>query len=144
MTGLRDVSKARVGDTITLASAAWHSPAAAWVAEDSQANGVRDHFSDLSQSYPKLRDAVEKLKLNDAALSFEPENIPSIGFGFRTGFLGLLHMDIVQERLSREYDLDLVLTAPSVAYVITFTGGEQRTIHTRLPPLRRCGSAPRR
>ena len=73
---------------------------------------------------------MEKLKLNDAALSFEPENIPSIGFGFRTGFLGLLHMDIVQERLSREYDLDLVLTAPSVAYVITFTGGEQRTIHT--------------
>src|SRR4029079_1861977 len=65
----------------------------------------------------------------DAALEFEPENIPSIGFGFRTGFLGLLHMDIVQERLSREYDLDLVLTAPSVAYEIVKTDNSVTTVH---------------
>ncbi|MEK7075695.1 MAG: hypothetical protein AAB948_02810 [Patescibacteria group bacterium] len=87
-------------------------------------------FPTSAEDYPELRDAMEKLKLSDAALSFEPENIPSIGFGFRTGFLGLLHMDIVQERLSREYDLDLVLTAPSVAYKITLTNGQEKVIHT--------------
>jgi GTP-binding protein LepA len=87
-------------------------------------------FPTSAEDYPMLRDAMEKLKLNDAALSYEPENIPSIGFGFRTGFLGLLHMDIVQERLSREYDLDLVLTAPSVAYKIVLTNGKELAIHT--------------
>jgi GTP-binding protein LepA len=129
VTGLRDVSKARVGDTITV------KEAAATVQQLPGYKTVKPMvyatiFPTSAEDYPKLRDAMEKLKLNDAALSFEPENIPSIGFGFRTGFLGLLHMDIVQERLSREYDLDLVLTAPSVAYVINFTSGEQRTIHT--------------
>jgi GTP-binding protein LepA len=87
-------------------------------------------FPTSAEDYSALRDAMDKLKLSDASLSFEPENIPSIGFGFRTGFLGLLHMDIVQERLSREYDLDLVLTAPSVAYHIVKTNGEKMTIHT--------------
>jgi GTP-binding protein LepA len=128
VTALRDVSKARVGDTITLLKDK---------AKVEQLPGYKhvkpmvyaSIFPVSGDDYPLLRDAMEKLKLNDAALEFEPENIPSIGFGFRTGFLGLLHMDIVQERLTREYNLDLVLTAPSVAYVIKTTKGDQKTIH---------------
>ncbi len=129
VTGLREVGNARVGDTITLFSER----------EKSDALPGYKHvvpmvyasiFPVSGDEYPMLRDAMEKLKLNDAALEFEPENIPSIGFGFRTGFLGLLHMDIVQERLTREYNLDLVLTAPSVAYEIINTKGEVAKVHT--------------
>ncbi len=129
VTGLRDVSKARVGDTITtikdkdkVAQLPGYKHVVPMV--------YASIFPVAGDDYPLLRDAMEKLKLNDAALEFEPENIPSIGFGFRTGFLGLLHMDIVQERLSREYDLDLVLTAPSVAYEIVQTDGSITTVHT--------------
>lgn len=128
VTGLRDVSKARVGDTITLkeGSNILQLPGYKQVKPMVYAT----IFPSSAEDYPLLRDAMEKLKLNDAALVYEPENIPSIGFGFRTGFLGLLHMDIVQERLSREYDLDLVLTAPSVAYKIELNSEEEKTIHT--------------
>ena len=123
VTGLREVSKARVGDTITLFSERQTTtalPGYKHVVPMVYA-GI---FPVSGDDYPLLRDAMEKLKLNDASLEFEPENIPSIGFGFRTGFLGLLHMDIVQERLTREYDLDLVLTAPSVAYEIITMNNE--------------------
>ncbi len=128
VTGLRDVSKARVGDTITLSSqksATTPLPGYKHVKPMVYAT----IFPVSGDDYPLLRDAMEKLKLSDAALEFEPEHIPSIGFGFRTGFLGLLHMDIVQERLTREYNLDLVLTAPSVAYKVVKTSGEGVLIH---------------
>ncbi|GAC1412709.1 MAG: translation elongation factor 4 [Candidatus Doudnabacteria bacterium] len=129
VTGLRDVSKARVGDTVTLKE---------YKEEIAQLPGYKQVkpmvfatiFPTSAEDYPALREAMDKLKLSDAALQYEPENIPSIGFGFRTGFLGLLHMDIVQERLSREYDLDLVLTAPSVAYKVALTNGLEKVIHT--------------
>lgn len=128
VTGLRDVSKARVGDTITVFDRK---------TDVEQLPGYKHVkpmvyatiFPVSGDDYPVLRDAMDKLKLSDAALEFEPINIPSIGFGFRTGFLGLLHMDIVQERLTREYNLDLVLTAPSVAYHIVTTSGKDLYVH---------------
>ena len=127
VTGLRDVRKARVGDTVTAGSAdAVALPGYKQVKPMVYAS----IFPTSGDDYPLLRDAIDKLKLNDAALEFEPEHIPALGFGFRTGFLGLLHMDIVQERLSREYNLDLVLTAPSVEYKINFKNGKTKIIHT--------------
>lgn len=128
VTGLRDVSKARVGDTITTIAARTIAKALPGYKQVTPMvyAGI---FPVSGDDYPLLRDAMEKLKLNDAALEFETENIPSIGFGFRCGFLGLLHMDIVQERLSREYDLDLVLTAPSVAYKIVSSNSTEKIIH---------------
>ncbi len=135
VTGLRDVRKARVGDTISTTQTAEALPGYKQVKPMVYAS----IFPTSGDDYPLLRDAIDKLKLNDAALEFEPESIPALGFGFRTGFLGLLHMDIVQERLTREYGLDLVLTAPSVEYKINMsTGGgsasggknNQKIIHT--------------
>ena len=117
-TSLRNVRLVRVGDTVTLASAqAISLPGYKQVKPMVYAS----IFPTSGDDYPLLRDAIDKLKLNDAALEFEPESIPALGFGFRTGFLGLLHMDIVQERLTREYNLDLVLTAPSVEYKINMS-----------------------
>jgi GTP-binding protein LepA len=128
VTGLREVSKARVGDTITqYTTRAEVEPLPGY--QHVTPMVYASIFPVSGDDYPLLRDAMEKLKLNDAALEFEPENIPSIGFGFRTGFLGLLHMDIVQERLSREYNLDLVLTAPSVAYKIILNNNKELIVH---------------
>ncbi|OGE80407.1 MAG: elongation factor 4 [Candidatus Doudnabacteria bacterium RIFCSPHIGHO2_01_FULL_45_18] len=134
VTGLRDVRKARVGDTITNASSKVE-PLPGY--KQVKPMVYASIFPTAGDDYPLLRDAIDKLKLNDAALEFEPESIPALGFGFRTGFLGLLHMDIVQERLTREYGLDLVLTAPSVEYKVILKNNQTKTIHTpaELPDL---------
>lgn len=129
VTGLRDVSKARVGDTITLLSERTKTEALPGY-KHVKPMVYATIFPVSGDDYPSLRDAMEKLRLSDASLEFEPEHIPSIGFGFRTGFLGLLHMDIVQERLTREYDLDLILTAPSVAFKVIKTSGEEVTVQS--------------
>jgi len=139
VTGLRDVRKSRVGDTITTAAAPLSAGRASLTKGGREAlPGYKQVkpmvfagiFPTSGDDYPLLRDAIEKLKLSDAALDFVPENIPALGFGFRTGFLGLLHMDIVQERLTREYGLDLVLTAPSVEYKLKMKNGSIKSIHT--------------
>jgi GTP-binding protein LepA len=128
VTGLRDVSKARVGDTVTLFEGRQTvQPLHGY--KHIQPMVYATIFPASGDNYPLLRDAMEKLKLSDASLDFEPLNVPNIGFGFRTGFLGLLHMDIVQERLTREYGLDLVLTAPTVAYRVVKNHGDEEIIH---------------
>jgi GTP-binding protein LepA len=122
-TGLKAVADCRVGDTLTLAT----RPAAAPLAGYRPAKPMvfAGFYPTLSEDYTTLRDALEKLRLNDASLVYEPDNSQALGFGFRAGFLGLLHLDIVQERLEREYDVDLIATSPSVEYrVITHTGEE--------------------
>jgi GTP-binding protein LepA len=114
ITGLKDVSKLRVGDTLT----SERRPAAAPLPGYKEVKPMvfAGLFPTDSDEYPELRDALERLKLNDAALFYEPETSQALGFGFRCGFLGLLHMEIVRERLEREFDLDLLVTAPNVAY----------------------------
>ncbi len=123
---IKDVRQARVGDTVTLADRPAAQPLEGYRAVQPMvfcgiypADGA--HYTDL-------RDALEKLQLNDASLTFEPETSVALGFGFRCGFLGLLHMEIIQERLEREYDLDLITTAPSVVYKLTLTDGQEITI----------------
>ncbi len=119
---IKAVGDARVGDTITLVE----TPAAEPLPGYTEAKPMVfcGLFPTDSDQYPELREALEKLKLNDAALSYEPETSTAMGFGFRCGFLGLLHMEIVQERLEREYNLELITTAPSVIYRVTTIGGE--------------------
>jgi GTP-binding protein LepA len=128
VTGLREVARARVGDTMALTKDASRVTALPGYRQV-KPMVYATIFPSSGDQYPQLRDAMDKLKLSDASLEFEPEHVPSIGFGFRTGFLGLLHMDIVQERLSREYGLDLVLTAPSVAYRIILSDGSETVVH---------------
>jgi GTP-binding protein LepA len=127
VTGMKELEKVKVGDTIS---------------DVNDKNLLLPGYKEVTpmvfaslfpsdaDDYPKLKDSIAKLKLNDASLTYVAENIPAIGFGFRCGFLGLLHMDIIQERLSREFDLDLVITTPSVEYKIIKTSGEEIIIHT--------------
>jgi GTP-binding protein LepA len=114
ITGLKDVSRLRVGDTLTADRHPADEPLPGY--KDVKPMVFAGLFPTDSDEYPELRDALEKLKLNDAALFYEPETSQALGFGFRCGFLGLLHMEIVRERLEREFDLDLLVTAPNVAY----------------------------
>ncbi|HWG56182.1 MAG TPA: translation elongation factor 4 [Gaiellaceae bacterium] len=128
ITGLKDVSRLRVGDTLTTERAAAAAPLPGY--KEVKPMVFAGLFPTDSDEYPELRDALEKLKLNDAALFYEPETSQALGFGFRCGFLGLLHMEIVRERLEREFDLDLLVTAPNVAYrVIERPGAEAREVH---------------
>ena len=128
ITGIKEVTELRVGDTLT----SRERPATEALP------GYREVrpmvfcglFPIDTDRYEDLRDALDKLSLNDAALSFEPETSDALGFGFRCGFLGLLHMDIVRERLEREYDLELLATTPNVRYEVKLIGGEMVEVHS--------------
>jgi GTP-binding protein LepA len=118
---IKNVKDTSVGDTITGAESAAAEPLPGY--RPAQAMVYCGIYTEDGSKYPDLRDALEKLQLNDASLSFEPESSVALGFGFRCGFLGMLHMEIIQERLEREFDLDLVTTLPSVIYEVTKTDG---------------------
>jgi GTP-binding protein LepA len=128
ITGLKDVSRLRVGDTITSERRPASEPVPGY--KEVKPMVFSGLFPTDSDDYPELRDALEKLKLNDAALFYEPETSQALGFGFRCGFLGLLHMEIVRERLEREFDLDLIVTAPNVAYRVKPPNGDWVEVHT--------------
>jgi GTP-binding protein LepA len=123
ISGVKDVRQARVGDTITTSSGGAKEPLAGYSHPKPMV------FSGLypvdGDEYPELRDALDKLQLNDAALVYEPETSTALGFGFRCGFLGLLHMEIVRERLEREFDLSLISTAPNVVYRVVMESGRE-------------------
>ena len=126
ITGVKEIDRIKVGDTITLARNPANDPLPGY--KEPKPMVFSGLFPTDGDDYEKLREALEKLRLNDASLSWEPETSKALGFGFRVGFLGLLHMEIVRERLEREYDLDLVATAPSVAYKVTLNDGSEITI----------------
>ncbi len=128
ITGLKDVSELRVGDTLTSDKGGAAEPLPGY--KEVKPMVFAGLFPTDSDQYPELRDALERLKLNDAALFYEPETSQALGFGFRCGFLGLLHMEIVRERLEREFDLDLLVTAPNVAYRVRPMNGEWIEVHT--------------
>jgi GTP-binding protein LepA len=127
ITGLKDVSRLRVGDTLTSRARPAAEPLPGY--KDVKPMVFAGLFPTDSDEYPELREALEKLKLNDASLFYEPETSQALGFGFRCGFLGLLHMEIVRERLEREFDLDLLVTAPNVAYRVRTKSGEEVEVH---------------
>ncbi len=127
ITGLKDVSRLRVGDTLTSEARPAAQPLPGY--KDVKPTVFAGLFPTDSDEYPEVRDALEKLKLNDASLFYEPETSQALGFGFRCGFLGLLHMEIVRERLEREFDLDLLVTAPNVAYRVRTKAGEEVEVH---------------
>jgi GTP-binding protein LepA len=128
VTGLKDVSELRVGDTLTEEGRPAAGPLHGY--KDVKPMVFAGLFPTDSDDYPELRDALDKLKLNDAALFYEPETSQALGFGFRCGFLGLLHMEIVRERLEREFDLDLLVTAPNVAYRVKPLNEDWVEVHT--------------
>ncbi|REL30550.1 translation elongation factor 4 [Thalassotalea euphylliae] len=133
--GIKEIHGAPVGDTITIAKKEADAPLPGF--KKVQPQVYAGIFPISSDDYENFRDALNKLSLNDASLFFEPENSSALGFGFRVGFLGMLHMEIIQERLAREYDLDLITTAPTVNYEVETTRGEVLQIDnpTDLPPI---------
>ena len=128
ITGIKDVSQLRVGDTLTTKAGAASEPLPGY--REIKPMVFCGLFPVETDLFPDLRDALEKLSLNDAALSWEPETSQALGFGFRCGFLGLLHMDIVRERLEREYGLELLATTPNVEYEVTLTDGSEVVVHS--------------
>ncbi|HCL26201.1 MAG TPA: elongation factor 4, partial [Dehalococcoidia bacterium] len=121
-TGFKEVRECNVGDTLTVERSSAVEPLPGYVPLKSMV--FAGLYPSDGEEYNNLRNALEKLQLNDASLSIEPESSSALGFGFRCGFLGLMHLEIIQERLEREYDLDLIVTAPSVAYQVVLTNGE--------------------
>ncbi|MBK8687254.1 MAG: elongation factor 4 [Betaproteobacteria bacterium] len=135
--GIKEIHAAKVGDTVTLAARPAAEPLPGF--KDVKPQVFAGLYPVESNQYEALRDALDKLKLNDASLHYEPEVSQALGFGFRCGFLGLLHMDIVQERLEREYDMDLITTAPTVVYQLLLKDGSVLEIEnpSKLPDLSR-------
>jgi GTP-binding protein LepA len=133
ITGIKDVAKLRVGDTLTALERRAEGPLEGY--REVRPMVFCGLFPIDTDRYEDLRDALDKLALNDAALSYEPETSEALGFGFRAGFLGLLHMEIVRERLEREYGLELLATTPNVLYEVHLTNGEEIEVHspTELP-----------
>jgi len=125
-TGLKTVHDARVGDTLTAAARPAAQPLPGY--RHPKAMVFAGIYPSEAEDYQNLREALDKLQLNDASLTFEPETSQALGFGFRAGFLGLFHMEIVQERLEREYDLNMVFTAPTVAYEVLLHDGSTRVV----------------
>lgn len=126
VTNLKSTREAKVGDTVTLAASPTDEPLPGY--QDVKPFVYAGFFPDSNENYQLLKDAIEKLSLSDSALQYTPENSPVLGFGVRIGFLGLLHMDIVKERLEREYNLELIVTNPSTDYQITLLNGEETVI----------------
>ena len=129
ITGVKDVRQSKVGDTVTSAAVPAAEPLSGY--QDPKPMVFSGLFPVDGSDFPALRDALDKLKLNDAALTYEPETSVALGFGFRCGYLGLLHLEIIRERLEREFNLDIISTAPSVVYEVTM---EDRTVHTVTNP----------
>src|SRR3954471_4101646 len=127
ITGVKDVRQSRVGDTVTINTRPAARPLGGY--KDPKPMVYSGLYPIDGSDYPLLRDALDKLKLNDAALVYEPETSLALGFGFRCGFLGLLHLEIIQERLEREFNLDLISTAPSVVYHLKMTDGTVKELH---------------
>lgn len=135
ITGVKELGWAKVGDTVTLSANPAAEPLAGF--KEVQSQVFAGLYPVESHDYEALRDALEKLQLNDASLKFEPEVSQALGFGFRCGFLGLLHLEIVQERLEREFDMDLITTAPTVVYQVIMKNGEQIEVEnpSKLPDI---------
>ena len=127
ITGVKDVRETRVGDTVTWASKGAEEPLAGF--EEVKPMVYSGLFPVSQEDFPALRESLEKLQLNDASLTWEPETSVALGFGFRCGFLGLLHMEITRDRLEREFDLDLISTAPSVTYRVIAEDGTESMVH---------------